>query len=845
MKLRLLLLLALALPALPIHAQKKKAPPAKPDASKVSGVQGWLDWRGPQQTGVSVEKGLPEKIDAKAALWTADFPGQSSPVIANGRLYIMGYEGEGADLQEGLACFDAESGKLLWKELFNDFLSDVIYLRYSTSSPAIDAETGNIYTQGSQGLLTCFNPDGKVLWQHSMMEEFGRLTFPNSRTASPVIDRELVITRGITSAWGAHGPAGDRFYAFDKKSGALVWQSAPGDRPQDNTFCHVWLGFHEGKRVLYSAGGDSTLLALNARTGEPLWRVPVAKAGAKGGINAAVIEHKGKIVVVHESENIDTTEVGRMAAFKIPAGVKPPNPQTPQVFTASDLETWRNPIGSLASSPVLVGDTIYEVSGTGDLAAINADDGKVQWKKKLAIEQRQSSPFYADGKLYVAMYIAAQSSGAGGEGAPNDGGSGELFVLKPGAKDAEVLSRTILDGKCFGSPIGFNGKLYIQTDKKLYCFGRKGANKALASAPPAEAWPAPGPKAQLQIIPYEVLLKPGEKQAFRIRALDANGFTVEENVDPKSVRWETFIPPTALVKVTMKGAFNDAGELVAEAISAGQWKATLDGASGYLKGRVVSALPIAQDFESFELSNTTGPGLGQEPAPAAAAALAAPTISTAATPSAAPAASPTTASGAPVAPPPGPTNWNVVEEPTPFAYPPLWWNSARFRFEVRQFKGEGGTKAFCKTIDHKLFQRGQVFIGAPDMKNYTIEADVLTEGNRRKMSEIGVINQRYIIVLKGNYQQIEVNSNQERLKVSAPFPIAPNTWYRLKARVDIAPDGTGTVRGKAWKKGDPEPEKWLIEVPHKTAHQNGSPGLFGFTPQEQRAWVDNIAVTPN
>jgi outer membrane protein assembly factor BamB len=722
----------------------------------------------------------------------------------------MGYEGQDADLQEGLACFDAETGKLLWKKLFNDFLSDVIYLRYATSSPAVDPETGNIYTQGSQGLLTCFSPDGGVLWQHSMMEEYGRLTFPNSRTASPLLDQELVITRGITSAWGAHGPAGDRFYAFDKKSGDLVWSSAPGDRPQDNTFTHPWLSFHEGKRVLYSAGGDSTLLALNARTGEPLWRVPVAKAGAKGGINASVVEHKGRIIVIHESENIDSSEVGRMAAFKIPQGVKPPTPATPQILQVKDLEQWRNPVGSLASSPVLVGDRIYEVSGTGDLVAVDANTGKVLWKKKLGIEQRQSSPFYADGLLYIGMYIAAQGEGATTVAEGNDGGSGELFVIKPSDTGCEIVSRTILDGKCFGSPIAYNGKVYVQTDRKLYCFGAKGANKGLAAEPGPEKWPAPGPKTQLQIIPSEVLLKPGQTQTFRVRALDANGFTVEEKIDPKTLLWEPFIPPTALVKVTMKAGFDPSGQLKGEAISAGQWKATLGNLTGFIKGRVVSALPIKQDFETFELKETTGPGLGNEPLTLA---LAEP---------------------GKTAQQPGPTNWNVVEAPTPFAYPPLWWNSARFRFEVRQAPGEGSTKAFCKTIDHKLFQRGQVFIGSPEMKDYTIEADVLTEGNRRKMSEIGVINQRYIVVLKGNFQQLEVNSNQERLKVAVPFPIAPNTWYRVKA-----------VRAKAWKKTDPEPEAWLVEVPHRTAHRQGSPGLFGFTPQEQRAWVDNILVTAN
>src|SRR5882672_10679239 len=207
---------------------------------------------------MSLEKNLPDKIPNKeAALWVADFPGQSAPVIANGKLYIMGYLGEGPELQEGVACFDAETGKPLWKQMFNDFLSDVVYLRYANSSPAIDPETGNVYIQNSSGLFAAFDADGKLLWKHSMMEEFGRMTFPNNRTASPLIDKDLVITRGITAAWGAYGPPGDRFYAFDKKTGELVWSSSPGLVPQDNTFAHLLLGFPDVKRVLCSACGDS------------------------------------------------------------------------------------------------------------------------------------------------------------------------------------------------------------------------------------------------------------------------------------------------------------------------------------------------------------------------------------------------------------------------------------------------------------------------------------------------------------------------------------------------------------------------------------------------------------
>src|SRR6266436_99665 len=151
-------------------------------------VIGWLSWRGPQQNGTSIEKNLPDKIDPKHPLWVADLPGQSTAVVANGKVYIMGYLGEGPDLQEGVTCFDAETGQKLWEQRYSDFLSDTIYLRYATSSPTIDPETGNVYIQGTQGILAAFTADGKALWKHSMMESYGRLTFPNSRTASPLID---------------------------------------------------------------------------------------------------------------------------------------------------------------------------------------------------------------------------------------------------------------------------------------------------------------------------------------------------------------------------------------------------------------------------------------------------------------------------------------------------------------------------------------------------------------------------------------------------------------------------------------------------------------------------------
>ena len=327
---------------------------------------------------------------------------------------------------------------------------------------------------------------------------------------------------------------------------------------------------------------------------------------------------------------------------------------------------------------------------------------------------------------------------------------------------------------------------------------------------------------KVQLIPNEVLLRPGQSVQLRARGQSASGVTVQEAVDLKTLKFDTFIPPTALVKATMNGKFDETGKLTADPKpigSAGAFSASVgDKVLGTMRGKVLPELPIKIDFETTELKEITGPGLGNE-----VKALVAPEP------------------GKPV-PQPAPTNWNVIEPPTPFAYPPLAWNGARFRFEVRD---KDGNKALCKSIDNKLFQRGQIFIGHPDMKNYTIEADVMSEGNKRKMSDIGLINQRYLIVLRGNAKEIELSSNLERIKETKPFTMTPNEWHRLKVRVDTAKDGTGTVRAKAWKKADTEPAEWTLEFKHKSAHQNGAPGFFSLSPQEQRAWIDNIEVKAN
>jgi outer membrane protein assembly factor BamB len=758
----------------------------RPNTQHPTPVHGWLNWRGPQQDGTSLETGLPDqwRVPQRSGgpggvnhRWTVDLAGGGTPVIADGRLYALGYHGEGPDLQEVVVCVDAETGRRLWEAGFNDFLSDTAYDRYAIGSPTVDAETGNVYAITAAGTFSCFARDGRLLWQRPMMEHFGRLTFPNGRNGAPLIDDDLVIVRGITSNWGGEGPAMDRFYAFDKKSGQLVWSSGPGEQPKDNSFAMPVLAWRNGKRVFYTGDGSGNLVCVNVRTGAPLWRYPVSA----GGFNSSVVLYKGKVIGIHSDENRDSSTIGAMVAMKLDAEPKPVEGGGTPVLDKS-AEVWRNDLRAVSSSPVLVGDRLYQVDYTGNLCCVDPDTGRILWRYKLGPDQLHASPLYADGKLYVPLH------------------NGMFFILRPTKTGVTELSKVQLEGQCNGAPAVWNGKVYVFSTKKLYCFGKTGNSRALPETgarvagrgkkPQSnEPRPKPGPTAALQIVPSEVLLHPGEKVRPAVRGIDANGF-VTSNYSPDQVKWAKYIPPTARVRAEMDAAFNAQGELVAGGPSAGAFQATVDGFTGTFRGRILPSLPINENFEGFQLTV------------------------------------------------PHPTETGVQ-----FAYPPLPWIGARFKWEVRDLDGN---KVLAKTLDNIFFQRSMAFIGDAGMRNYTMEADVRSDGNRRTMSIVGLINQRYLIALIGNSQELEVSSNQERIKAATPFRWTAGAWYHLKTRVDVASDGSGVVRAKAWKRGDLEPDAWTIEVPHRHAHTEGSPGLFGFAPQSLfRVYVDNISVTPN
>jgi outer membrane protein assembly factor BamB len=732
----------------------------------------WYSWRGPSQDGRSAEK-YTENVLSETPDWTYDISTRGAPVVANGRLFLFSYSGTGALQAEALSCFDVKTGKLLWAKRLADFLTDNSYSRYAIGSAAIDKETGNVYLVSTAGEFVGMDRDGKTLWQHSLMEEIGRLSFPNGRTGSPVILGDLVIVRGITANWGGDGPARDRFYAYHKVTGDLVWVSTPGTQPQDSSFSSGIFALKDGAPIMYATTGCGHYIALNPLNGKPIWRYKVAK----GGINASCILVDGKLMAAHDKENVDTTEIGGMECIRLPEGPLPPGTaEDPVPVLPASAEVWRQPYSAESSSPVFADGLIYQVEATGVLAAVDPVTGAELWNMKLGPGNLHASPAWVNGVLYVPIISDVASD------------DGLLYAIKPSREKGEILKRVKLQGFALGAPAISNGKLYIGTTKHLYAF-TIGKGEITGTGDWFTVPKTTDTKVvALQPLPQEVRLHPGQNQKFTIRGLNAKGFPVSE---VKDATWESFVPPTAKVKAHLDASFMD-GALTAAGTakeSAGAFKATSGAAFGVIRGRVLPDLPIKQDFESFDIAET------------------------------------------------------APENGDKFAYPPLPWIGARFKWEVREIDGN---KALFKTLSNIFFQRAFSFIGTPEMKNYTMQADVRTEGNRRMKSEVGLINQRYLIALKGNGNEIEVSSNQERLKVTAPFPIAAKTWYTQKTRVDVAADGSGVIRGKVWPKGEPEPEKWTIEVPHAVAHDHGSPGLYGFALQGMHpVYIDNISVTPN
>src|SRR4051812_29471151 len=218
----------------------------------------WPEARGPHRDGRSDEKALIEKwtLNGQGFLWRAPYGGRSAPIVMGNRVYVQNPAGLGDAMQERVMALDADTGKLVWEYKFNVFQSDVPPHRVGWASPAADPETGNIYALGVGATVIALSKDGRLLWQRSVGEEFAAFTTHGGRTASPIIDGDLVIVSAAVSNWGTQANRAHRFIAFDKRTGDIMYVSSPGGRPYDTAYAAPFIGTINGMPLLINGLGD-------------------------------------------------------------------------------------------------------------------------------------------------------------------------------------------------------------------------------------------------------------------------------------------------------------------------------------------------------------------------------------------------------------------------------------------------------------------------------------------------------------------------------------------------------------------------------------------------------------
>src|SRR5262245_12191443 len=708
----------------------------------------WPDMRGPNRDGVSRETGLIDKwaLNGENFLWRVPYGGRSAPIVMGNRVYVQNPAGRGVDLQERVMALDADTGRVVWEYKFGIFQSDVPPHRVGWASPAADLETGNIYALSGGAQIVALNKDGRPLWQRSFGEEFAAFTTHGGRTMSPLIDGDLVIVSAAVSNWGASAARAHRLIALDKRTGDVVYVANPGGRPYDTAYASPLIATINGVRQLIVGLGDGGIYAIKPQTGQKIWGF----VAAKRAINTGVVVKDNNVFVSHGDENLDTNELGMLGAID---GSQTGDIKTPK-WAVKGVE-----VGY--SQTVLACNRLYQVDNSSHLEAYDADSGKHLWSLPIGTEQK-APPVLADGKIFVGT------------------DNGKFVIVRPFADHGQILSQVELpiskmsccssEGipeQILGGAAVSRCRIFFVSSDAVYAIGSKLAKSVTGTAADEPAQRGEGVPAYVQVVPTEMVLKPGQTVNLKARLFDEKGRFLRED----RATWAL----DGLKGTISDGAFTVANEQVDQA---GVIKATFAGITGEARARVARSLPWKDSFDSY-------------------------------------------ADG---------------------AAPPGWVNAVAGKVSVTTLNGQ---KVLQKAADNTIFKRARVFIGPTDLSNYTFEADVRATESRRQLGDVGITAQRYSLVLYGNSQKLKLEpwEPETARTVTVPFTWKPDTWYRLKLRVENQPDGKVRAQGKAWPVGQPEPAVWMIDKIDPIGQRQGAPGLF--LDAQWGAYLDNFSLTPN
>jgi outer membrane protein assembly factor BamB len=414
----------------------------------------WPQWRGPDSSGVSEEKGLPaEWTSTRNVKWKTPINGRghSSPIIWGKKIFLTtSLDGEtipgrtpgvthklsdgsdfvhpdavGANLKHTfkVVCIDRATGKILWERVaYEGPVHDSRHKKasFASSTPATDGKSVFAFF-GSEGLYA-YDFNGKLLWK----QDLGKLgTASVGYGVSPILYKNLVIMQCDESGMKSF------VAAFDKKTGKEVWRVA---RKVDVTWTSPVL-VRAGNRMELVTAAAEAIIAYDPLTGQELWR-------HKGLESNAV-----PTPVVYNDLVVVTSGYPKKIALALKAGGNGD-------VTGKQLVWTYNKGTAYVPSPIAYGEYVYLMTGNGSITALDARTGKVFYEAARVPKPATflASPVAFEGKILLTSE------------------EGDTYVLKAGPKH-EVLGTNSLGEPVYASPAIAGGHIFIRGEKHLYAIG--------------------------------------------------------------------------------------------------------------------------------------------------------------------------------------------------------------------------------------------------------------------------------------------------------------------------------------------------------------------------------------
>jgi outer membrane protein assembly factor BamB len=370
----------------------------------------WPQFRGPNRDGISAEKNWLDHWpnQGPAILWTGHTGlGFSSVVVGSGRLFTLGH----ADEMDTVYCFEALTGKSLWKYSYPSELGDKFYEGGVTGTPTIDGD--RVFVLNRWGDLFCFEAaSGKIVWQRNIQTE-EKIRLPDwGFSGAPVVHENMLLLN-----------VGQSGMALDKSSGKTLWLS----QDKDCGYSTPLPMQREGRWFALFSSREGYSCA-DLATGKELWRM---KWLTQYGLNAAQPIPKDDLIFI-------SSGYGKGAAVFRPHGQDQPE----VLWQNKNLRTQFN-------SAVLIGDFLYGVDGdTTQKAALKCIEFKSGEQKWAEPGIGSGGLTVADGKLIVLT------------------ATGELIVAPATEKGFVPTARAqVIGGKCWTVPVLANGTVYCRNSR--------------------------------------------------------------------------------------------------------------------------------------------------------------------------------------------------------------------------------------------------------------------------------------------------------------------------------------------------------------------------------------------